>query len=229
MHRFFVYIHSMKRSAALLALLMAMVSLTMAQVPSFKIAKLKYNGGGDWYANPSSLPNLFKYIRANTRANIYVEEEVVEPGSAELYQYPMLYMTGHGNVEFSTAEAQNLRKYLLAGGFFLIDDNYGLNPYIVREMKKVFPEYQFVEIPFTHPVYQTPFKFPNGIPKIHEHDGKPAQLFGIIHEGRLLCLLTYECDLGDGWEDPEVHNNPEEIRAKALQMGANIVYYVCNN
>lgn len=208
---------------------MAMVSLTMAQVPSFKIAKLKYNGGGDWYANPSSLPNLFKYIRANTRANIYVEEEVVEPGSAELYQYPMLYMTGHGNVEFSTAEAQNLRKYLLAGGFFLIDDNYGLNPYIVREMKKVFPEYQFVEIPFTHPVYQTPFKFPNGIPKIHEHDGKPAQLFGIIHEGRLLCLLTYECDLGDGWEDPEVHNNPEEIRAKALQMGANIVYYVCNN
>jgi hypothetical protein len=200
-----------------------------AQLASFKIAKLKYEGGGDWYANPSSLPNLFAFIRQHTRANLYLEEEVVEPGSSQIFQYPMIYMTGHGNVAFTDAEAANLRKYLLAGGFFLMDDNYGLYPYITREMKKVFPEYDFQEIPFTHPVYHQQFEFAQGIPKIHEHDGKPPQLFGILHEGRLLCLLTYEADLGDGWEDPEVHHNPEELRLKALQMGTNIVLYVLNH
>lgn len=207
-----------------------LINLCWAQAQfSFKVAKLKYNGGGDWYANPSSLPNLFEFIRQNTRMNIYVEEEIVEPGSAQIFQYPMVYFTGHGNIIFSDAEAKNLRKYLLAGGFLLADDNYGMQKYIVRELKKVFPEYELKEIPFTHPIYHQHYKFPNGLPKIHEHDGKPAQGFGIFHEGRLLCMVTCECDLGDGWEDPEVHNDPPEVRLKALQMGTNIIMYILNN
>jgi len=193
---------------------------------SFKIGKLKYEGGGDWYANPSSLPNLFRFIRSNTRMKVNLEEEVVEPGSPLIYQFPMLYMTGHGNVFFSDAEVRNLRNYLLAGGFLLMDDNYGMHKYAVREIRKLFPEYQLVNLPANHPIFQKPFYFPQGIPKIHEHDGKPAEALAIIHEGRVVLLLTYECDLGDGWEDPRVHNNPEELRQKALQMGANIVHYL---
>ncbi|MCZ2357471.1 MAG: DUF4159 domain-containing protein [Bacteroidia bacterium] len=196
------------------------------QLTGFKVGKLKYNGGGDWYANPSSLKNLFTFIAKNTRASIYLEEEVVDPGNSAIFQYPMLYATGHGNILFDEAEATNLRKYLLSGGFLLIDDNYGLHQFAKREMKKVFPEYDFKEIPFSHPIYKQHFLFPKGPPKIHEHDGKPAQFFGIFHENRLLCILTYECDLGDGWEDPEVHHDPEDIRLKALQMGTNIILYV---
>jgi hypothetical protein len=193
---------------------------------SFKIAKLKYDGGGDWYANPSALPNLFKFIRTNTRMNIDLVEETVEPGSPKIFQYPMLYMTGHGNIEFSPGDVENLRNYMLAGGFVLADDNYGMNKYITREIKKVFPDKPLTEIPFNHPIYQQHYKFAQGIPKIHEHDGKPAQAFGIFIDGRLAFMLTYESDLGDGWEDPEVHKNPEEIRQKALRMGTNIIMYV---
>jgi hypothetical protein len=193
---------------------------------AFKIGKLKYGGGGDWYANPSSLPNLFRFIRENTKMNIYLEEEVVEPGSALIFQYPMLYITGHGNIEFSNAEVENLRKYLWAGGFLLIDDNYGMHNYAKREIKKLFPDHPLVEIPFSHPIYHQHYEFPNGIPKIHEHDGKPAQAFGIFLDGRLALMLTYETDLGDGWEDAAIHNNPEEVRQKAFRMGTNIVMYL---
>jgi hypothetical protein len=198
------------------------------QQVSFKIAKLKYNGGGDWYANPSSMKNLFRFIKQNTRLNLHLEEEVVEPGSPQIFQYPMLYITGHGNIEFSLSEAENLRKYLIGGGFLLIDDNYGLNKFAIREMKKVFPDQSFVELPHTHPIFHQHYKFPKGLPKIHEHDGKPAQAFGIIIDGRVVCMLTYESDLGDGWEDAEVHKDPEHLRQLALQMGTNIVLYVLN-
>ncbi len=202
--------------------------VVVGQQASFKVAKLKYNGGGDWYANPSSLKNLFHFIKQNTRLNLHLEEEVVEPGSPQIFQYPMLYITGHGNIEFSSSEAENLRKYLVGGGFLLIDDNYGLNKFAIREMKKVFPDQAFVELPHTHPIFHQHYKFPKGLPKIHEHDGKPAQAFGIIIDGRVVCMLTYESDLGDGWEDAEVHKDPEHLRQLALQMGTNIVLYVLN-
>jgi hypothetical protein len=210
-------------------LLLGMTSAAMAQRSdncTFKIGKLKYGGGGDWYSNPSSLPNLLKYIRQNTRANVCTDEEIVEAAAPQLFQYPMVYMTGHGNVVFTDEEINNLRTYLLGGGFLLADDNYGMQQYIRREMKKVFPESELREIGPGHPIYGAHFQFPNGLPKIHQHDGKPAQAFGIVVEGRLVCLITYECDLGDGWEDRDVHNDPETVRQKALQMGANIVLYV---
>ena len=193
---------------------------------SFKIGKLKYNGGGDWYANPTSLPNLFKFIKQNTRANLHLEEEIVEPASAQVFQYNMLYITGHGNIELSPSEVENLRKYLKGGGFLLIDDNYGMQQYAKREIKKLFPDNELVEIPFNHPIYNIHYKFPKGMPKIHEHDGKPPQALGIFIENRLALILTFETDLGDGWEDQLVHNDPEAIRQIALQMGANILLYV---
>lgn len=202
-------------------------SVVQAQT-SFKIAKLKYDGGGDWYANPSSMPNLFEFIRKNTRMNLFPDEEVVEPSSGSIFQYPLVYMTGHGNVFFSETEAANLRKYLMAGGFLLADDNYGMFQYVKRELKKVFPEHDLIEIPFSHPIYHQQFEFPKGMPKIHEHDGKPAQGFGIIHDNRLVLMVTFECDLGDGWEDPEVHKDSESIRQKAFQMGTNIIQYIVN-
>ena len=207
-----------------------MGSILIGQVPqSFKIGKLKYEGGGDWYANPSSLPNLFKYIKSNTKMNISLSEETVEPSSSLIFQYPMIYMTGHGNVIFSETDCVNLRKYLLGGGFLLADDNYGLQPFIKRELKKVFPEYDLIELPYNHPIYNNHYKFPKGMPKIHEHDGKPAQGFGIIHEGRLLVFVTYESDLGDGWEDSGVHKDPENKRQSAYQMGVNIINYILTN
>jgi hypothetical protein len=192
---------------------------------TLKIAKLKYNGGGDWYANKTALPNLIDFCRKNLRINLHPQEDVVEVGSPDLFSYPYVYMTGHGNVTFSTQEAQNLRRYLLAGGFLHIDDNYGLDKYIRTEMKKVFPELDFVELPFNHPIYHCKYSFPKGLPKIHEHDGKPPQGFGLIYEGRLVCFYSYECDLGNGWEDQSVHNDPEELRQQALKMGANILCY----
>lgn len=192
---------------------------------AYKIAKLKYNGGGDWYANKTSLSNLIKFANANLRMNIFPEEDIVDAGSPDIFSYPFVHMTGHGNVTFNEAEVQNMRRYLISGGFLHVDDNYGLDKFIRREMKKVFPELNFIELPFNHPVYQQKFKFPNGLPKVHEHDGKAPQGFGLIYQGRLVCFYSYECDLGNGWEDQTVYNDPEPVRQQALRMGANLLQY----
>jgi len=192
---------------------------------SFKIGKLKYNGGGDWYANKSSLTNLIAFCNKEIKTNISTKEDIVEVGSPAIYNYPFLHMTGHGNVVFSTKEAENLRKYLISGGFLHIDDNYGMDKFVRLEMKKVFPELDFIELPFTHPIYHQKFSFPKGLPKVHEHDNKPPQGFALMYEGRIVCFYTYECDLGDGWEDKEVHNDSDAIRLAALKMGANIISY----
>jgi hypothetical protein len=190
------------------------------------IALLKYNGGGDWYANPTSLTNLIKFCNQELKTNLNPSYATVDVGSSELFFYPFVHMTGHGNVVFSPSEVTNLRNYLIGGGFLHIDDNYGLNIYIRREMKKVFPELDFVEVPFSHPIYHQKFSFPNGLPKIHEHDGFPPKGYGLFWQGRLICFYSYECDLGDGWEDRSVHNDPEEKHIQALKMGANIIQYV---
>jgi len=190
-----------------------------------RLALLKYGGGGDWYANPTSLTNLSKFCNKELNTQLDLQYATVEVGSGELFNYPFVHMTGHGNVVLSDGEAQNLRTYLQSGGFLHIDDNYGMDPFIRPMMKKVFPELDFIELPFSHPVYHQKFKFPNGLPKIHQHDNKPPQGFGLMWQGRLVCLYTVECDLGDGWEDREVHKDPEEVRVKALQMGANIIQY----
>lgn len=190
-----------------------------------KIAKLKYDGGGDWYANKTALPNLIKFCNKNLRTNLAVEEEVVEVGSRELFLYPYVYMTGHGNVVFSPQDASNLRKYLISGGFLHIDDNYGLDQFVRLEMKKVFPELEFIELPFDHPIYHQKYKFPDGLPKVHVHDNNPPQGFGLLYEGRLICFYSYESDLGNGWEDQSIYNNPEKVRQEALQMGANIISF----
>lgn len=196
---------------------------------SQEIALLKYNGGGDWYGNPTSLPNLIKFCNQNINTRITPKPATVEPGSPDLLSYPFVHMTGHGNVVFSDSEINNLRNYLTSGGFLHVDDNYGMDEYIRRELKRIFPNNALVEIPANHPIFQKPFSFPAGIPKIHEHDNKRAQAFGIFIDNRLALLYTYETDLGDGWEDPEVHNDPKEVREKALKMGANIIYYIFNN
>jgi len=190
-----------------------------------KVALLKYNGGGDWYSNPTSLSNLIGYCNKQLGMNIDPTPPTVEVGSLELFNAPLVHMTGHGNVVFSGEEAKNLRMYLEAGGFLHIDDNYGMDPYVRTAMKQVFPEKEFVELPFSHPIYHQKYDFKNGVPKIHEHDGKPSQGFGLFVEDRLVCFYSYESDLGDGWEDQEVHNDPENVRKKALQMGANIVRF----
>jgi hypothetical protein len=196
---------------------------------SQEIALVKYSGGGDWYANPTSLPNLIKYCNANINTKIKPKPATVEPSSPDLFSYPFVHMTGHGNVVFSPADVSNLRNYLTSGGFLHIDDNYGMDQYIRKEIKKIFPNTDLVEIPANHPIFQKPFLFANGLPKIHEHDGKRPQAFGIFVENKLVLLYTYECDLGDGWEDPEVHNDPADVREKALKMGANIMNYIFNN
>jgi len=190
-----------------------------------QIARLKYGGGGDWYANKTSLPNLIRFCNQNFHMNLNQEEGIAEPGSVELFQFPFVHMTGHGNVVFSQDEAQNLRKYLLGGGFLHIDDNYGMDKFIRREMKKVFPELDFVELPFSHSVYSQKYRFNKGLPKVHQHDGKPSQGFGLIFQGRLLCFYSFECDLGNGWEDQSVYNDPELVRLQALQMGANLLSF----
>lgn len=193
---------------------------------SFQIAVLKYNGGGDWYANlETSLPNLIKFCNTNLKTNINPEQAIVDVGSAELFNYPFIHMTGHGNVILNNSEAENLRNYLMAGGFLHISDNYGMDQFIRLQLKKVFPELDLVELPFNHPIYHQKYDFPNGLPKIHEHDNKPPKGYGLIYNGRLVCFYDYECDLGDGWESREVHNNSEETRQKALRMGANILSY----
>jgi hypothetical protein len=194
--------------------------------PTYQIALLKYNGGGDWYANlETSLPNLIKFCNSNLGTNINPEQAIVEVGSPDIFNYPFVHATGHGNIVFSNQEVENLRNYLLAGGFLHISDNYGLNEYIRPQMKRVFPELDFVELPFSHPIYHQKFDFTNGLPKIHEHDNKAPQGFGLIYKGRLVCFYDYECDLGDGWESFDVHKDSPEAHQKALKMGANIIQY----
>jgi hypothetical protein len=201
-------------------------SFTMNEdAPSMKLGLIKYNGGGDWYSNPTALPNLSRFCNKNLKTNIDPDYATVEVGSIDLFNYPFVHLTGHGNITFSNTEAENLRNYLMAGGFLHIDDNFGIDPFIRVAMKKVFPELDFIELPFQHEVYHQKYEFANGLPKIHEHEGKPAQGFGLIWEGRLVCFYSYECDLGDGWEDPSVHKDPEAVRQKALRMGANLVQY----
>jgi len=190
-----------------------------------EVAILKYKGGGDWYSNPTALPNLIRFCNQEINTKIEEKPATVEVGSVSIFQYPFIHMTGHGNVFFSDEEAKNLNTYLLGGGFLHIDDNYGMEPYIRKELKKVFPGKDLEELGADHPIFTQKFQFPEGLPKIHEHDGKRPQALGIFHEGRLVLLFTFESDLGDGWEDPTVHNDPEEIRIKALQMGANIIAY----
>ena len=189
------------------------------------IALLKYNGGGDWYANPTSLTNLIRFCNKNLNTTLKSDYATVEVGSSDLFNYPFVHLTGHGNVVFSDKETANLRNYLTGGGFLHIDDNYGLDPFIRREMQKVFPDIKPVELPATHPIYNQTYRFPYGLPKIHEHDNQRPQGFAWIYNGRVVCFYTYECDLGDGWEDPEVHGDSEVVRQKALQMGANIVQF----
>lgn len=203
----------------------ALLLVTIYSRGQLKIAKLKYGGGGDWYANKTALPNLIRFANKELGTNLKPEEDVVEVGSPDLFLYPYVYMTGHGNVIFSMEEAANLRTYLLGGGFLHIDDNYGLDKFIRIELKKVFPDLELVELPFNHPLYHQKFDFPKGLPKVHEHDGKPPQGFGLMHEGRLVIFYSYECDLGNGWEDARIHNDPEEKRQQALRMGANILSY----
>jgi len=211
-----------------LALLFVFVCSAFRVTPpgSFQIALLKYNGGGDWYANlETSLPNLIKFCNENLKTSIHPEQAIVDAGSIEIFNYPFVHMTGHGNVVFSAQEAENMRKYLVGGGFLHISDNYGMDKFVRLQFKRVFPELDFVELPFSHPIYHQKYSFANGLPKIHEHDNGAPKGFGLIYKGRLVCFYDYECDLGDGWESPEVHNDSETARTNALKMGANIISY----
>jgi hypothetical protein len=210
----------------LLPLAFALSSLSF-QAQGLKLGLLVYNGGGDWYANlATSLPNLIAFCNQNMRMQLDPEQAIVEAGSPDIFNYPFVHMTGHGNVIFTDTEAQNLRKYLLSGGFLHVDDNYGMDQFVRRELKKVFPTEELTELPPSHPIFQQQYRFEKGIPKIHEHEQGRPQALGIVHDGRLVLLYTFETDLGDGWESAEVHGNSEETRRKALQMGANIVRYV---
>lgn len=214
----------------LFLLLFCSASISFAQrgtATKLRLGLLKYNGGGDWYANPTSLPNLQKFCNQNLGMNLEVDNVPVEVGSNDLFNYAFVHLTGHGNIQFNDQEAENLRIYLLAGGFLHIDDNFGLDEFIRPAMKRVFPELEFVELPFSHPIYHQKYNFPNGLPKIHEHDGKPPHGYGLIYQGRVVCFYSFDCDLGDGWEDQSVHHDTEENRQKALQMGANIVRFIC--
>ncbi|MDR2906367.1 MAG: DUF4159 domain-containing protein [Bacteroidales bacterium] len=198
---------------------------TSALAQTTGIALLKYNGGGDWYANPTSLTNLIQFCNKNLNTSLKPDYATVEVGSADLFNYPLVHLTGHGNIVFSDKEVANLRNYLIGGGFLHVDDNYGLDPFIRREMERVFPEIKPVELSASHPIFNQYACFPNGLPKVHEHDNKRPQAFAWIYNGRMVCFYTYECDLGDGWEDQEVHGDSQATRLKALQMGANIVQF----
>jgi hypothetical protein len=215
----------MKRILSFLLLLMLQVTAS-PQNSSVKIALMKYGGGGDWYCDPTALPNLIEFCNREIGTNIFPEHAIADIGSQEIFNYPFIHMTGHGNIVISDPEARNLRQYFEAGGFLHIDDDYGFDLFLRREMKKVFPEQEFQELPFSHPIYRQKFSFPNGLPKVHEHDNKPPRAFGLYIGNRLVCLYTYESDISDGWEDIEVHNDPESVRQKALQMGANIISFV---
>ncbi len=209
-------------------ILLALLVFTsfFAKAQKLKLGLLVYGGGGDWYANPTSLKNLGKFCNQNLGTNFETQEARIEVGSTEIFNYPFFHMTGHGRVMFTDAEAQNLRNYLMGGGFLHVDDNYGMDKYLRPAFKKVFPELDFVEVPFNHPIFNQKFKFNNGVPKIHEHDNKPARGYGLFFQGKLVCFYSSETDLGDGWEDPEVHKDTPEKRTLALQMGANLISWV---
>ena len=209
----------------LLALGISSVQMQNSAQYAFQIGVLKYRGGGDYYANPTSLPNLVQYANKNKNTRINPETPYVDVGSPDLFNYPFVQMTGHENVVFSPSDIQNLRSYLLGGGFLHIDDNYGMDQFVRPEIKKLFPDNKLVELPYNHELFTYPYNFPKGIPKIHEHDNKPPQAFAIFENGRMCLLYTYETDLGDGWEDEAVHNNPPDVREKALKMGVNILYF----
>ena len=204
---------------------LVILSARLSLAQEIKIARLKYDGGGDWYANRTALPNLIAFMNKNIKTHLFKNEDEVDAGSPDLFLYPYVYMTGHGNVDFNAIQSSNLRKYLISGGFLHIDDNYGLDPFIRLEIKKIFPKKEWVELPFDHEIYHQYYDFDSGLPKIHQHDGQPPQGFGIIHEGKLVVFYTYECDLGNGWEDASIHNDPADVRLKALKMGANIISY----
>jgi hypothetical protein len=218
-----MYFYGMTRM--ILGLCCWMIFASAQFPPTYQIAVLKYKGGGDYYSNPTSVPNLVKFVNKNLFMNIDAEVPYVEVGSGELINYPWIHMTGHGNVVFSSSEASNLRNYLIGGGFLHISDNYGMDKFIRKELKKVFPELDLLELPFNHPIYHQTYDFQNGLPKIHEHDGKAPQGFGLVWEGRLVVFYDFQCDLGDGWEDFAVHKDSEETRTKALRMGANLLQY----
>jgi len=209
----------------LLALLCVPDVLAQMSRHDVTIARVKYDGGGDWYSGEESVPTLLAFVRENTLLDVAPKEDIVELTSAKLFQYPYLYLNGHGTVRFSDREAERLRRYLTSGGFLHINDDYGLDATIRAEMKKVFPEQDFVAVPFDHPIYHAHFDFPNGLPKIHEHDGEPPEGLGLFHEGRLVVFYSYESDIGDGWEPEGVHNNPPEKRLAALRMGTNLLVY----
>jgi len=213
----------MKKTLVAVAFLFAFFGIRAQKT---QLAVLKYEGGGDWYANPTSLPNLIRFCQKELGMNLNSEVAVVEPGSAELYRYPFVHATGHGNFKLSNSDIQQLRSYLMAGGFLHIDDNYGMDSYVRAELKRLFPDKTLEALGRNHPIFRAPYSFPQGLPKIHEHDGKAPEAFALTHEGRILVLYTYECDLGDGWEDPEVHGDSPETRLKALKMGANLLYWV---
>ena len=220
------YLYKVKQLFLITAILIS--GVVHAQRSTYQFAVLKYSGGGDWYANPTAVPNLVKYCNQYLNMNINQEVAEIEVGSPEIINYPFIHMTGHGNVVFSNEDAENLRNYLLNGGFLHIDDNYGMDESVRREIVKVFPNKELVELPASHKIYRQTYTFDNGLPKIHEHDNKRAQGFGIFHEGRLVLYYTYETDLGDGWEDQEVHNDSDAARQKSLMMGANIVQFALN-
>lgn len=203
--------------------------LNFITISAQDIAVLQYGGGGDWYSNPTSLPNLIKFCNNQINTTISNKPQVVKPNDVNLFDFPFVHMTGHGNVFFTQEEASNLRDYLLSGGFLHIDDNYGMDQYLRKELIKIFPNKELIEIPIDHPIFNYHFNFPQGLPKIHEHDNSRPQAFGIFHESRLILLYTFESDLGDGWENPEIHNDPQEVRLKALRMGANIIKYAFEN
>jgi hypothetical protein len=210
-------------------ILIIIITCFFNMVSAQEVAILKYNGGGDWYSNPTAVPNLVTFANTTIKTNISKNPQAVAVGSADVFNFPLLFMTGHGNILFSDDEVENLRNYLISGGFLHISDNYGFDKFIRKEIKKVFPVLDFKEIPSNHPIYNQTFKFPNGMPKIHEHDKKPAQGFGVFYEGRLVIFYDYETDLSDGWEDEMIHNNPKSVREKALKMGANIIEYAFKN
>lgn len=213
----------------LLTFLFLVMSPMTDSEPTLRLALLKYNGGGDWYANPTALGNLAEFCNTSLGTDLNPDYATVEVGSADLFNYPWVHMTGHGNIVFSPAEAENLRNYLIGGGFLHIDDNYGMDPYVRVALKQVFPELSLIELPFEHEIYHQKFNFNQGLPKIHEHDGKAPQGFGLIWEGRVIVFYSFESDLGDGWEDPSVHRDPPDVRQKALEMGANIIAYAFKN
>jgi len=215
----------MKKISGILFLIFVIMAFKPSEGPTIKMALIKYGGGGDWYSNPTALPNLAQFCNQQIGTNFDKDYATVEVGSADLYNYPFAHLTGHGNVLFSDLDAANLRNYLIGGGFLHIDDNYGMDPYIRPSMKKVFPELEFKELPFEHPIYHQTFSFKKGLPKIHKHDEKSPQGYGLIWEGRVVCYYSYESDLGDGWEDQEVHKDPQSVREEALRMGANIVQF----